>query len=102
MIMNRVIQAGDVISRRVGDEMVVVKNTAETAHVLNKTAAAIWELCDGEHSLDDIAGHLCDHFEVSFEEARADIDDIIDRSIKIGILTRSADPAIEGEDSRGI
>jgi hypothetical protein len=97
-----VARAEDVISRRIGDEMVVLKNTADSAHILNKTAAAVWELCDGERSLDEIAERICDRFEVSFEEARADIEEIIGRLIQVGILAQSAEPAVEKEDSQTI
>jgi hypothetical protein len=38
MIMIWVARAEDVISRRIGDEMVVLKNTADSTHILNKTA----------------------------------------------------------------
>jgi hypothetical protein len=31
---------------------------ADAVHVLNRTAWAVWELCDGEHTSDDIAAHL--------------------------------------------
>jgi hypothetical protein len=100
MITNRVTQSEDVISRRVGNEMVVLKSDANAAHILNTTAAAIWELCDGQHSLDEIAASICDRFEVSFEQARGDIEQIIGRFIKVGIVNESVAPVIEREDSQ--
>jgi pyrroloquinoline quinone biosynthesis protein D len=94
--MNRIIQAGDVISRRIGDEIVVIKEDGSATHVLNKTAAAIWELCDGEHSLDDIAARLCERFEITFDEVRRDTGEIIDRWLELGILGQSGKIAAEG------
>jgi hypothetical protein len=78
---------------------VVIKEGGTATHVLNKTAAAVWELCDGEHSLDDIAGRLCERFEVTFDEVRSDIEEVIDKLIDLGLLGRSGKTATErGED----
>jgi hypothetical protein len=35
---------------------------ADVIHVLNPTALAVWELCDGAHSPAQIAGYLATHF----------------------------------------
>ena len=35
---------------------------ADVVHVLNPTALAVWELCDGAHSPDQIAAHLAANF----------------------------------------
>jgi hypothetical protein len=100
MIMNRVIQTTDVISRRVGDEIVLIKDDGQATHVLNKTAAAIWELCNGEYNLDEIADRLCERFDVSFKEIRADIEEIIDRLMEVGVLVQSGDPSVKKEDGQ--
>ncbi len=98
MIMNRIVQAENVISRRIGDEIVVITEGGTSTHVLNKTAAAIWDLCDGEHSLDEIAARLSERFEVTFDEVRGDTEEIIDRLIGIGLLGRSGKTATERGD----
>lgn len=95
MMTDRIVQAENLVSRRIGDEMVVIMEQADSVHILNKTAAAVWELCDGERSLDYIASRICDRFEVDFETARADTREIISRLEKVGILSQSADPAVE-------
>lgn len=95
MIMNRIVQVDGVISRRIGDEIVVITEGGTSTHVLNKTAAVIWELCDGEHSLDEISARLCERFEVTFDEVRRDTAEIIDRLITIGLLGRSEKTANE-------
>jgi PqqD family protein of HPr-rel-A system len=100
--MNRVIQASNIISRRIGDEIVLIKDDGKATHVLNKTAAAIWEMCDGEHNLDEIANRMCERFDVSFEEVRGDIEEIIDRLMQAGILSQSGEPPAETEESQTI
>jgi hypothetical protein len=83
---NLVIQTDDVIWRRIEDEIVLIKDNGLSTHVLNKTAAFIWELCDGENGVDDIARRLCDRFDVSFEIARRDVRKLIDNLLEVGVL----------------
>jgi hypothetical protein len=47
---------------------------ADAVHVLNPTAWAIWELCDEEHTPDDMAAHLRVHFAgASDQDVDADV-----------------------------
>jgi hypothetical protein len=83
---NPVAQTENVISRRIGDDIVVIKDDGLSTHVLNKTAGFIWELCDGKNGIDEITARLCERFEVSIEEARADVQEIIGKLIQVGIM----------------
>jgi hypothetical protein len=67
----------DIIWRRIEDEIVLIGNDGLVIHVLNKTAAHIWELCDGTNSSDEIVAGICEHFEVTPEEAREDVQDTL-------------------------
>lgn len=42
----------------VKDELVVLPEQGDTVYALNKTGAAIWQLCDGKHSLDTMFTRL--------------------------------------------
>lgn len=88
MIVNRVTQAEDVIWRRIGDEIVVIKDNGLATHVLNKTAAFIWEMCDGGCGIGEIATHLCERFDVPFEEALADVREIVGKLTQVGIMNQ--------------
>lgn len=80
-------QAEDIIWRRIGDEVVVIKDDGLSTHVLNKTAAFIWELCDGKHDIAGITGKLVERFDVTEEVAAADINEVIGKLLKIGIVS---------------
>jgi hypothetical protein len=88
MTAGRVVQAEDVIWRRIGDEVVVIKDDGLATHVLNKTAAMIWEMCDGNCGIDEITARLCERFDVSLEEAGADVREIIEKLVEIGIMNK--------------
>lgn len=83
---NRIVQAEDIIWRRIGDDVVVIKDNGQATHILNKTAAYIWELCDGKRGIDDIVAGICERYDVSPEEARADTRETIVNLTKAGII----------------
>jgi hypothetical protein len=86
MIADKMIKAENVIWRRIGDEIVVIKDDGLATHILNKTAALIWEMCDGKRGIDEIVASLCERFDVSAEEARADTRETIENLTKAGII----------------
>jgi hypothetical protein len=74
--------ASDVVTRRVGDESIIVPLRSHVADLdsvitLNPVGARIWELLDGRRNVDAIAGTICEEFEVEPETAQADVDEFI-------------------------
>ena len=92
---NRVDKVQDIIWRRIADEVVVIKDDGLSTHVLNKTAAHIWELCDGKHGTDEIVDSMCKRFDVSYEQASTDAKETIGQLIQIGILNQGKETTIE-------
>jgi hypothetical protein len=85
-MINRVVQVENVISRHIGDDIVVIKDDGLATHVLNKTAAFIWEKCDGQHGVGEIVAQICERFDVSVEEVTADVAEIIEQFLKVEIV----------------
>jgi hypothetical protein len=56
------------ISQEVGQELVVYDQQTHTAHRLNRTAALVWRLADGERSVSDISKILHDTADVPEDE----------------------------------
>ena len=54
----RLRRRGDVRSEAVEDGLVVQTADGKSVHLLNATAALIWDRCDGGHSVDDISREL--------------------------------------------
>jgi methyltransferase-like protein len=51
-------------SRLVDGEMIVLDREHDLIHQFNKVATFIWEQCDGQRSVAEIANAVCDNFEV--------------------------------------
>jgi len=79
-------QSKDIIWRRIGDDIVIIKDGGISTHVLNKTASLIWEMCDGNTDIGKITSNICKRFEVSYEEAYTDVNATINILTNANIL----------------
>jgi len=55
-------------------------------HTLNPTAAAIWEMCDGDHSIESIASLIAEHFQLSLGDVHRDVQRIVGELNREGLL----------------
>jgi len=58
----------DLIVKRLADEVLVYDLRSDKAHCLNHTAAFIWDRCDGETDVSEIARLLSEHIKVPVDE----------------------------------
>jgi hypothetical protein len=86
--LTKLAKAEDVIWRQIGDDVVVIKDNGLATHVFNKTAGYIWELSDGTRGVDNIAAKIYERFEVTPEQAKADVEEAVNHLIKAGILIK--------------
>lgn len=56
---------------------------------MNTSARAIWELCDGTRTIEDICSELSDAAGVAPEELHDDVERAIERFDTLGLLTPS-------------
>ena len=82
----RLRRADNVICREIDNEIVAIKDDGLTVHVLNKTAARIWEMCDGNLGPDEMAAKLCERYDVSPERASADVRNALAKMMEKGLL----------------
>ena len=90
---NRLARVEGIIWRKIGDEVVVIKDDGLSVHVLNKTAAHIWEMCNGDCGPDDITASLCERFDVSFDEGSVDVKNVIEKLEEKGLLKQAEEVA---------
>lgn len=79
------------IKKPIMDEIVVVptgeaSETFEGMIKLNETGSLIWDLVSEGKSLDEIAKHMADKYDVDFEEAKSDAKEIIDQMTDQGFF----------------
>jgi hypothetical protein len=66
------VHAPGVIGRLIDGEMVLVHPAQGMVRVLNQVGARLWELVDGQRSVDEIAAGLAVEYRVSPDRARSD------------------------------
>jgi coenzyme PQQ synthesis protein D (PqqD) len=65
--------SGDVVSRRLGDEVILVNLKTDRVYALNPTAARVWELLAARRSLASIERKLVEEFSVDGSKLSRDV-----------------------------
>lgn len=83
-------------SYTVADEAILVPEQGTDIYALNATGSAVWDLCDGRHSLVQIHDHLCERFEGDEVQIMADVATALFRFRSLDLLEPSSlsDPRI--------
>ena len=81
-LQRQYVQAPEFVSRRIADEMLLLpirKNLGdlESIYTLNEVAARVWELLDGQRTVEAIRDLLVAEFEVTAVTAEADLADLL-------------------------
>ena len=72
--------------RQAGHENAIVDPTTGAVHMLNDTALAIWHLCDGGTSPDEMVQAICDVSRLHQEVVEEDVTRILGEFDAAGIL----------------
>lgn len=78
--------------RVVGDEALIVNFQDSFFYNLSPVGTFIWERCDGQHSIAQIAAELVKYYEVGLEVAVRDCEEFIHELVQEGILTMQPSP----------
>jgi PqqD family protein of HPr-rel-A system len=76
----------DVSLQRVGQEAILHDRRNGRAHVINESAARIWELCDGRATLDEITSAFAASYNVPVDVVREDVISILTKFRELRIL----------------
>jgi hypothetical protein len=83
------LQTPGVVTSEVLDELVAYVPATSQAVSLNVSARAIWELCDGTRTVDDICSELSEPTGMPPAALRADVQAAIDQMRDLGLLIAS-------------
>ena len=85
----------DMMFKQLGSEVVVLNRANNQFHVLNASAALIFESCTGDCTLEMIAGRMAACFGVPIERALSDIRETVAGMEKLGLVLPQAGPGRE-------
>jgi hypothetical protein len=85
--MNRLHKFPGIVVEELGEEVLLYRPTTHKAIHLNETAAAIWKLCDGTRSLNDIVDLLEGTFPDAKPRLAREVRDVVDQLLRDGALT---------------
>jgi Coenzyme PQQ synthesis protein D (PqqD) len=66
-----------ILWRELDGEAVLLSPSAGSSYNLNQVGSFIWKLLDGKHSSHDIATAICQAYEVDYEQAHQDVENIL-------------------------
>ncbi len=76
----------DVTLQRVGREAILHDARSGQAHVINASAARVWELCDGR-PVDDLLDAFAEPYGLTPDAVRADVERVLAGFQGLGLLT---------------
>lgn len=77
----------DVWVRRTSGENAVYDRRTGAVHLLNHTALAIWDLCDGQTRPDEMIAAICDASGMPPEVATEDVERTLREFERLGLIT---------------
>ena len=98
--MTRYMRADGVIARTIGGETVLVAVQPGVGEegvgigdflVLNESAAELWACLSTPSDERELAQYLTNQFQVTAEQAHADVADFIQRMLTLGVITERTD-----------
>ena len=83
-----------IVSRQLGDELLLYDSDKSVVHITNETAETIWQLCDGSHTISDMENHVREAFDApDGTDVKADITAIIKEFHGLGIIDCGEEPS---------
>jgi PqqD family protein of HPr-rel-A system len=83
---SRVVRRHGVLLTRSGDQALLVNEEGGHVHVVNATAARVWELCDGSPTVDTLVADFAAAYGKEGGEVRGDIDGILGTFRDLGLI----------------
>jgi PqqD family protein of HPr-rel-A system len=82
----RVTRRQDVVLTMTGGEALLIDEQSGSVHVVNGTAAQLWELCDGDPTVGELVDSIARVYELAREAVRDDVERMIVTFRELGLL----------------
>src|SRR5262245_27190387 len=94
--MSYPIKIETVVVETLGDDLCIYDTATKRVHSLNATAALVWQMCDAEHSVEQIADELASKFNTPDPDALVEMTrDELDRAQLLSDRGKSARPSFQ-------
>jgi hypothetical protein len=90
--LRRPIHHTSTASRVFSGDAVVISPAANKVRMLNPVGSRIWQLADGNHTVEDIASILTEEFEVERDHARSSVASFVADLVMQDLLAWADDP----------
>lgn len=80
------LRKGELLQSATSEGWTVYESETDSLHVLNDSARAIWELCDGQTSPSEMAGAISELTGLELEEAQRDVETTLGRLHELGLV----------------
>ena len=81
------VAGADVSACSLDDELVLCDTRDGQVYVLNPSGARIWSLCDGAHTIADLARLMVDSYRIDPRQALTDVRDVIASLKEANLIT---------------
>lgn len=81
------IRKGELIQSASAEGWTVYESETDALHVLNDSARAIWELCDGTTTPSEMALAISELTGLGLDEARRDVEETLDRLSNLKLIS---------------
>jgi hypothetical protein len=78
-----------VVSRRLGEQLVLVNLTDNSIFELNRTGARVWELLQETSAPDELVARLGDEFDVDEARLKGEVQSLLEAFSSRGLVTGS-------------
>lgn len=87
MILEKPKTRKDILCKKIGSEVLLYDPKTEKVHVLNSTSYFIWELIDGNNSIEQMENSVRDYYQPeNSQDVKVDVQRTIDKFIQMGLL----------------
>jgi Coenzyme PQQ synthesis protein D (PqqD) len=80
------VKADNLEVNEVPDGYVVYEGARDKVHYLNKTAAVVFELCDGEHEIEEIVLRVAELFNLEATACNSEVRNCVESLSKEGLV----------------
>ena len=85
-----------ILWRELDGEAVLLSPSAGSSYNLNQVGTFIWKMLDGKHTSENVAAAICQVFEVEYEQAFQDVENILVEMRDNNLLNESLTPQVFG------